>query len=579
MRARTGRMSYVTIGDLRRGLWAMGEDPGSPPVETGELEELHRLLLGLRADAVAYRTDLQARANALVARRKRNEQMRAKVLASRREVVSRTPKNRATSLAGGSMSWFLGQVQKIDADVKTGRWTDLLVEIVRLTPEATGKNPEEILAEPIASAIRNKYLEVYKPQDAPELREIGAIALTALSRNPPIPWDGETPAPPPPPPPGPGQLPDLVALRDSASKAQFDAAVWAQNFQVWAQYVKTHQKDGNFVKKSLKETAKVVATLDRYVPGWSVLIDMVAPSIPILAPLALAIKALPVVGGPAGKIVGTIIGGSPGGIGVPTFYGGGATGPQVIPGFGADIVLKPVTDAVVEIVKIGSPIKFTVMKVTARGIMTKGDLLTKLTAAANEALNALNLYATIGCLVVAAATTAGTAAPACAVLSTAIAVQVLRLDALRVMLRGREERAQTAVRRGVLWRRACASASRRRSSELGVKLRRALLRQREALDLLERLVRGRRRARDVAEGRVLQRQSEASHSSSAIEESGIHLLEVACRRVLPIESAELMPRLGFHEVFDRRVDLLHRRTLCKDERRQEVRVPALERLT
>jgi len=387
-----------------------------------ELQALYDALTQLKAGTSADNAVVKTSMEAVDARKQRLIDLVKKLGAAKAQLASMQRTTGVSPpgmgfLAGGAMSWFIGQVQKIDADVKTGRWTDMLVEVIRLTPEAQGKNPEEIIVDPIASAVRNKYLEVYNPQDAPELREIGLTALDSIFKNQPIAWDGQTPAPPPPPPPArSGKM--CPGLRKSAAAAQFDASVYAQNFQFWAQYVQTHQPDGNFVKKTIREAGRITSQLDKYVPGWSALIDIVAPSIPILAPVAALVKALPVVGGPAGKIVGNIIGGTPA-FGTPSFtsFPGAAapglptvtsagiptaaiSGPQNIPGFGADVVLKPITDTAVEISRIASPFKFTISKVGVTAATTQGPLLAKIEAASFEALSAASLALALGSAVV-----------------------------------------------------------------------------------------------------------------------------------------------------------------------------------
>lgn len=335
-------------------------------------------------------------------------------------------------LSGGAEKWFFGQLYKIDVDVKTARWTDLLVEVVRLTPEANSKQPEEILSDPVFSAVRAKYLEVYNPQDFPGLKAIGLAAIDAMRSNPPIAWDGESPGPDPPPLPAPDYRPDEASLLASARQAQFNAAIWARNFSEWAQYVRTSKKDGNFVKKAIRETTRVTNQLDKYVPGWSTLIDVVAPSIPVFAPLALAVKAissLPLVGKVAGGVVQNVIPGA--GVGGPsTIFGGTAVGGAAGSGVQTfttnsgffnlptdTFVAKPIQDGAVQFAKLGSPVKFTVSKIALTAATTKGTLLQKLEAAGLEALAAVSMVVMLGCTVA----TGGLATPVCAAANVALA--------------------------------------------------------------------------------------------------------------------------------------------------------------
>lgn len=363
---------------------------------------------------------------------------RAKLIELRRTLAGLKAAPGMGDLGNGAMKFVFGQLMKIDADVRSGRWTDMLVELARITPEAGGKEVQDLLKDPVLSAIRKNLETNYKPQD-PALLEIARTALSSMASRPPLAWDGQTPAPPPPLIPPPGQQ-DNAALLSSARNAAFDPAVYEQNSQGFSRYIATHKKAGGGVVKSVAKATgqvsgavykvpvvgNVAKTLDKYVPGWTIGLNFILPGGGLLGLLSTAV-------GVAGKVplVGNVLSAASfvsGG--APAFTGGAFAGPSGLvtstfgpvsggtTGFGPTANLSWAVENTP--LKLVNSFPISTAKVTNIYLTTHGNVLKKVAAASVEALSQIQAMFTAVALV-AFAPGAPALAPLVAAMSAATA--------------------------------------------------------------------------------------------------------------------------------------------------------------
>lgn len=313
-------------------------------------------------------------------------------------------------LSGGAAKFFGGQIEKIDTAVKSGRWTELLFNTAVIAPGATGKSPRELLTDPILSQMKQALRDSYNPEDRPRLKDVAIAALDAMSRYPDY-WS----TPPVPPPP---QSTDDASLMASAREAVFDADAWMQASGQFSSYVAANRPQGGGVVKSVTKGLQQVnslvykvpvvgdaaKTLDKYVPGWQVALNLIVPGGGIVGAIGTAANAATTVPllGPALQtalsIAQPVTGISPGESFVS--YGGNAAQvvSQAAPGFGPAVNLKwALTETPLQIV---DRFPFSVAKVTGIYLSTHGDVLKKLTAASTEAIAQAALAIQVGAMAV-----------------------------------------------------------------------------------------------------------------------------------------------------------------------------------
>jgi hypothetical protein len=80
----------------------------------------------------------------------------------------------------------------------------------------------------------------------------------------------------------------------AAQWAQYDATAQSLGVGGWIQAVIKHitEPSQNFFDKSMREVATIEDQLNSFVPGWSVVIDLLTPAIPILPALTAALGAV-----------------------------------------------------------------------------------------------------------------------------------------------------------------------------------------------------------------------------------------------------------------------------------------------
>lgn len=136
------------------------------------------------------------------------------------------------------------------------------------------------------------------------------------------------------------------------------------------------------VRPAAKEVKKGIAVLDKYVPGWTTLLDVIAPI-------------------PLGTIIGALAKSKAGSL-ISALAGGVVPGMDKVVGDAFDMA-RSVTDT-----PIGRSFPLTVAKGTHTFISTKGPFMTKLRATAVEALSGFTLVVQLAAVVA----TGGALAPA-----------------------------------------------------------------------------------------------------------------------------------------------------------------------
>lgn len=270
-----------------------------------------------------------------------------------------TARYETVGMGDGATQWYYGQLTKIDIDVRSGRWTDMLIELIRLTPESMYKEPTEILRDPILTSVMQKFDEVYNPSD-PTFKGIGKIALLSMGSKPFADWDGESQPPPPPVPPIPGSE-DKKALAESAMVAQFEPAIWWRNFNDWAQYQATHRPGGDWIKRGFTDVMKASSYMDKTLPGWTILVDVAMSTNPLTIGLKQALTQL------VGQVTGPI----------------------------ASQFAAPLVEA-------ATSVPLTTLHVAGTAVTTQGPLTTKLLAASVDALAAAALVVQVAVIAVVA---------------------------------------------------------------------------------------------------------------------------------------------------------------------------------
>lgn len=373
-------MAYLELADLRCCLADLGQAAPSPaPVANTqgrvEAQDLIAMLSLLKATAAQAKLSMASLTPVL-------RQKRANLASLKRDLAAAMG---ATGLGDGASQFVMGQLAKIDADVRSGRWTDMLVELVRITPSATGSEVQDWLSDPLFSDLKNNLGQNYNPSD-PQLLNIAQTALNALAANPPIQWDGRTPPDPPPLLPAPGDQ-DNKALLASAMHAQFDPAVYNANNQGFSQYVAAHKPQGGGVLTTVLKVAslptqalnqipgykQLAANLNKYVPGWQIALNLLVPGGSLLG---FASSML----GTAGNI--PLIGG------VIQTAGG-----LVSAGYGAASNISIVGPAVQDVVYLADKLPFSVSAVADTYLKTDGSMSNKLLAAGLESISEFALAA------------------------------------------------------------------------------------------------------------------------------------------------------------------------------------------
>jgi hypothetical protein len=164
------------------------------------------------------------------------------------------------------------------------------------------------------------------------------------------------------------------------------------------------------VAKVARETGRVVDQLDRYVPGWSTLLDAVGPVLPVIPiitnTIAWAARLAPLAAKPAFDLITVVAAGK------PAIYQAPASVQDKMSGY--------LLGALQGDAAYLAPIRGTLTKFANTVAVTKGDLQAKIEAASIEALNGLALVVAVGC----AFATAGTATAVC--VSATAAVNALK---------------------------------------------------------------------------------------------------------------------------------------------------------
>lgn len=331
----------------------------------------------------------------------------------------------------GAQQWLQGQLSKISSMAQAGQWTSMLAELMGITPEAAGKlaQPDTVLADPtIVAALKTKLQQNFPNQAWESTAEIAIDSMVKSLAGQPLP-----------------PVPDGADLLTKARGYAFDADAWTATTGADMQYIASHrptQGVGKIIGKGgmvvLRETNRITTQLDHYVPGWSVLIDVLGA--PILLEVALtAVKTLVTKDGNITvnpkRIFPVISAALP-------FYS------PLIGGLGAQVfMIKPIADQAVQFASVVAPINFTVANITWVAVKTNGPLLAKLEAAGLEALADLGMFATIGCVAV----TFGAGAPVCWALSAAVsALQVgVTLAKAQEAARAAKNAADAARQRGL----------------------------------------------------------------------------------------------------------------------------------
>lgn len=173
---------------------------------------------------------------------------------------------------------------------------------------------------------------------------------------------------------------------------------------------------GDLLDKIVGNVAQVTGTLDRFLPGWSVLLNGVAPLLPIAPLLSTIISSVGSIGGgsPITQLASSVL--------------SSAAKPLVTPG-GQPVQIAPeaqrelargLTDSLASVAQDGAdalaPLRASVAKLVATYDQQRGDLLTKLEATGREALSQATLAVSVAAIVA----TGGAAAVALQIANAAL---------------------------------------------------------------------------------------------------------------------------------------------------------------
>lgn len=264
-----------------------------------------------------------------------------------------------SDLADGSTSFLFGQYAKIRQHAENGDWSFMLEAAMRLAAPA-GTQPEDALAD---SAIYAKLREtVSGAVEDPTLKARALSTLEAMRT----------------------QLAGFRRDRLAAAPAgpfsfdEYEAAVSGD-----LSYIASHEPNSGFVEKGLRQAGSVTATLDKFVPGWTVVFDIFAPVLPFGVALNSLLSQLPSAVGNTLKIAssGLTERRLPFQPTVGAWSGGFVTG-----------TVERATQSAVTVI---GPVKFSLSKATATAIQTNGPLSQKLVAAGIELLQNYALAVTL----------------------------------------------------------------------------------------------------------------------------------------------------------------------------------------
>jgi hypothetical protein len=283
----------------------------------------------------------------------------------------------------GAQEWLQGQLSKISSMAQAGEFTSMLAELMGITPAASGMltQPDQALASPtVVAALKSQLEQNFSGQSWEAAAEVAIDSMAASLA-------GKT-------------LPTVPTGADLLTQAQgyaFDPNAWQATTGNDDAVIAANAPATGLTKvvgktgiKVLVATNGVMATLDHYVPGWSVVVDLLGA--PILLDVALtAVKTLVSSNGKITVNPKTIL---PVITSALPFYS------PLIGGVGSTVFMaKPVTDALVQVASVLAPVNFTFSNIAWVAVSTDGPFLTKLEAVGMEALSDVSLVVMIGGLV------------------------------------------------------------------------------------------------------------------------------------------------------------------------------------
>ncbi len=242
-----------------------------------ELNELRAALVSSRGSVASVVKDLGARKRSAEARERRKTRLQAELTKRKgsrgpRPLVGPGAKPQTSlSVSGlsGLGSWEDGQRSKVNDWANQGYYASMLQAAMRLA--FTGREePEDVLRDDAKRLLVSRVLDASILVEGVRVRAQAALEEMAKS------------------------------VRGEPSAYPFDAEEYAAALAGDLRYIATHQPNTGFLEKSLRDTGRIVSSLDKWVPGWTVLLDVASPVVPVAAGVKALISALPLVGGAAG---------------------------------------------------------------------------------------------------------------------------------------------------------------------------------------------------------------------------------------------------------------------------------------
>jgi len=179
------------------------------------------------------------------------------------------PRNRMTGLGGSGEDFYVGQLQKVQSWADQGYYPTMLEAAVRVARGVYPTDaPEAVLRDPVKLAAVSDVVHAAMTNDGGEpSAQLALISMRASvlgQTDVPVPFD----------------------------RAEYDAAVQGD-----LRYIQMHAPHAGFFTRTLSQVGGVVASLDRYVPGWTFLLEAATPVLPFAPALQALLASLPVVGG------------------------------------------------------------------------------------------------------------------------------------------------------------------------------------------------------------------------------------------------------------------------------------------
>lgn len=303
----------------------------------------------------------------------------------------------AAGLSGSSAgAWVGGEYNKIGQYAAQGSWSAMLQSAMRVAFTDPGDPTYALL-------------------NASDTAAVDAVLQQALESSPKL--EGEARA----------ALANMAAAErgNKTTDVVFDQKEYDAAAAGDLAYIAANKPNANFITQALTQTGQAVATLDKYVPGWTYMLDAVAPVLPGAGLLLEALAKLPGAGTIASDVASNLplMGGGGRGYAPTNIATDAASGTpqfQSVPG---------VTSAVQTVSGTAGAVSFTLSKSAAQSAQQGAGVLEALTNVAQDLIDSYAFAAQFLVFTPAGAIGAALSAGIQALKSSVTLVRVLQAEA------------------------------------------------------------------------------------------------------------------------------------------------------